>query len=497
MKRLLTSPSTVAALLAALVTTLVTAGPARAWDPATTQAGLTERALLASSFHKALARRLGRPLGAFEPLALHSRLLGPAERQTLWSRLTSLDPAGGYRPDGEGVATAMAWVTAGAVLAETPPERGRNHFFDPRTGRGLDDDRGLAGSTHALKLTMEDGGSLRGLATGTVFDLTGKASLGWTKAPENDLGLPVFHQQLARSVSAVEPVEREAALVRALLAMGGVLAALQDAGEPAHVRNDFRQAYLAKAGSSSWDRASRFERFVSERYGRTGVPAPREIVRRPTFDGFFAAPDGGGLADRTQRRFFSDGTVPDDVAVDEASTPREVVEAARASLPYPAPDVGRLDLRAAAGEPRYVTLEGRRALGYEWFPGRVHFFLDQRVYSDAARVLLPEVAGYAAGLVEHLLRGSLTLTADGGQVAVALEGVSGGRADGKLQLYSEDSGGRRQLMSTTGAEASATSFAAGSLFTVAVPAGAKKIAAVLVGSDAAGDLVAFGEIALP
>ena len=482
-----------AVVLASAAAMLAPAGPARAWDPATTQAGLTERALLASSFHKALAQRLGRPLGAFEPLALHSRLLPGAERQTLWNRLTSLDPAGGYRPDGEGVATAMAWVTAGAVLAETPPERGRNHFYDPRSGRGLDDDRGMAGATHALKLTMEDGGSLRGLATGTVFDMTGRASLVWAKAGDNDLGLPVFHQQLARSVSAVEPVEREAALVRALLAMGGVLAALEDAGEPAHVRNDFRRAYLERTGSSTWDRASRFERFVSQRYGRSGVPAPRQVVRRPTFDGFFAAADGGGLADRTQRRFFSDGTVPDDVSVDENSTPREVLEAARATLQFPAPALGRLDLRAR--EPRYLMVEGRRALGYEWIPGRVHFFLDERVYSDAARVLLPEVAGYAAGMVEHLLRGSLALTAADGQVAVALEGVSGGKADGRLQLFAEDGGGRRQPLEAP--EANASSFAAGPLFKVAVPAGTKKLAAVLVGSDGAGELVAFGEVTLP
>ena len=53
-----------------------------------------------------------------------------------------------------------------------------------------------------------------------------------------------------------------------------------------------------------------------------------------------------------------------------------------------------------------MMLEGRRALGYERMPGRVRFFLDEQVYSDAARALLPEVAGYAAGLVEHLLRGS-------------------------------------------------------------------------------------------
>ena len=225
--------------------------------------------------------------------------------------------------------------------------------------------------------------------------------------------------------------------------MGGVLAALQDAGEPAHVRNDFRQAYLADAGASSWDRASRFERFVSERYGRTGVPAPRQVVRRPTFDGFFAAPDGGGLADRTQRRFFSDGTVPDDVAVDEATTPREVVEAARASLAYPAPDVGRLDLRAAAGEPRYVTHRGPAGAGLRMVPGPGPL-LPGRAGVQRRR---PRAAAGGGGLRRRPGRAPAARQPDpdrpdGGQVAVALEGVSGGKADGKLQLLREDGGGR-------------------------------------------------------
>ena len=86
-----------------MVAGLGAARPARAWDPATTQAGLTERALLASSFHRVLSERLGRPLGAFEPLALHSRFLSTDLRQSLWARLAVLDPAAGYRPDADGV----------------------------------------------------------------------------------------------------------------------------------------------------------------------------------------------------------------------------------------------------------------------------------------------------------------------------------------------------------------------------------------------------------
>jgi hypothetical protein len=468
--------------------------PARAWDPATTQAGITERALLGSNFHRLLLRRLARPQGAFEPLALHSRLLPLGQRQSLWARLQSLDPAHGYRPDHEGVSSALAWVIAGAVLAETPPERGRNHFLDPRTGDGLDDQGGLSGTFHALRLAVDDGGSLRGLATGQVFDFTGKASLLWVKAKENDLGLLTFEDQLQASIAAEDPGAREAALVRALMSVGGIVAALADAGEPAHVRNDFREAFLERQSASGWDRASRFERYVSERYGRGGVPAPKEAIRRPTFDSFFSAPDGAGLADRTQSRFFSDGTLPEDVAVDEATTPKEVASSARASLRYPRPTIPRLELK---GGPRqstagYLKLEGRRTLGYEWLPGKVRFFLDEGVYADSARALLPEVAGYAAGMINHLFRAGVILAIEGGRVNVSIEGASGGKAQGQLRLYAEDASGRRRLLDVP--EARQTAFDAGPLFGFDLPPGTRRVAAVLRGTDQAGSMVAVGEL---
>jgi hypothetical protein len=483
----------VTAAVASLLALAVASPPARAWDPATTQAGLTQRALGASTFHKVLSRRLGRALGAFEPLGLHSRLLPPADRRLLWSRLMALDPEGGYRPDADGMASALAWVTAGAVLAETPPERGRNHFLDPRSGRGLDDGGGLTGPMHALRLSFDEGGSLRGLATGTVFDLTGKASLQWVQAAENDQGLVVFQEQLAQAVSGPDPTAREAALVRALMAMGGILAALQDAGEPAHVRNDFRAAFLRGQARGSGQDAS-FQRFVADQYGRIGVPAPRQVVRRPTFDSYFAARDGQGLANRTQRRFFSEGTLPEDVPVDAASTAQDVVTAARASLLFPQPTVGRLELRKPG--PRHMMLEGRRALVYERLPSRVRFYLDEGVYADAAAALLPEVAAYAAGMVDHLLRGGFSFSFQDGRVGVTLDGPAGGAAEGSLSLLAEDAEGKRTSLPVPGGSEK-RSFQAGQLFQVDLPAGTRRVAAVLRGTDSAGALVAVGEARVP
>jgi hypothetical protein len=484
-------------LLALVLVPLV--APARtawAWDPATTQAGLTERALLASSFHKLLADRLGRPLGALEPLALHSQLLPGDLRQTLWARLAMLDPAGGYRPDADGVNSALAWVTAGAVLAETPPERGRHNFFEPGSGKGLDDADGVAGTLHALRLSVDAGGSLRDLATGASFDMTGLPSLRWLRAPENDLGLPVWESELARAVSAREPVQREAALTRALLALGGSLALLEDAGEPAHVRNDFRGAFLDRQGPSGWDRGSRFERFVVDHYGRSGIPPAAKPVSRPSLESFFTDKDGQGLADRTQRRFFSDGTTPEEIPIDAVMTPKDVADAARASLRFALPNIPRLELRGPAKR-RYVMNEGRRALAYIREPEGVRFFLDASVFADSAAALLPEVVSYAAGFIDHLLRGTAAFTAEAGNVTVKLEGFRGDKAEGTLEWFVEDQTGRRQSLNGAGNDAGPSrALAPGETIAVQVPTGTRRVAVCFRGKDAAGPLLIVGEAAV-
>src|SRR3954447_12235914 len=103
----------------ACVAALLAAAPAHAYDPATTHAGLTERAAFASVLHKVLSRRLGRPLGLFEPITLRATDLPDGEARALRIRLAALDPAGGYRPTDDGAASALAWVVAGTVIANT------------------------------------------------------------------------------------------------------------------------------------------------------------------------------------------------------------------------------------------------------------------------------------------------------------------------------------------------------------------------------------------
>ena len=455
--------------------------PVLAWDPATTHAGLTERALASSKLHATLAHDLGRALGSLEPLRLDMSALEPNLARSLRARLDALDPAGGYRPNAEGIATASAWVRAGAVLAKTPPERGRHHFFEPRTRSGLDDGPGLSGTVHAARLTLDDGASVRDSATGLAFDLRGMPALEWLHSQQNDLGLATFFDQWVMSVSATEPAKRETALARALLALGGTLAVLEDVGQPAFVRNDFRGEFLGH------DEGSAFERFVADRYGAVSLPPAIAPVLRTDVDSYFTAADGLGLAQATQRRFFSAGNLPRDFRCIPGQAPAEVAAHVNQSLAFPQPTVPELDLRQS-GRTRYVVLDGVRVLAYQRNGDRVRFFLDTAVYEDMARQWLPEVEGYAAGLVDHLMRAKLHIVVGQGKAQVSIDGAL--QPGVEIHLYWEDETGLRT-------EVSGHAPRGASPWDFDIPSGARKVAAYVRGQDGAGAVVAAVEARVP
>ena len=461
------------------------ASVARAYDPATTHAGLTERAALASQLHRVLARALSRPLGLFEPVALSLDDLPQAQAQSLEARLAALDPSAGASVGPDGVAPALAWVIAGSVIASTPAERGQDYFYDPARGSGLSNSGGVASLGNTLGLLLDAGGGFRALFTGTQFNMTGRPSTEWLRSPENDVGLDAFHAGLEAAIVADRPQHRATALARALLALGGVLTILEDAGEPAHVRNDFRQTYLTPRGPSPFDRGSPFERYVSETYGRMGVPVVVTPVRRPTVTAFITAADGQGLADRTQRRFFSDGSLPDDAVVDRGTTAVEVMQDARGSLPYAYPRLPRLELKVMGKKYYARTKDKRRLLAYVRVPGRVRFFLDEGVYADTARTLLPEIAGYGAGLIDHLFRAEIRIDTTGEGALVSAVGAAGNIRKGEIRVFAEDASGLRRALTTVQPGSAGVR--------ITVPAGTKKLGAVLRGEDDAGDFVAVGE----
>lgn len=474
-------------LLAIVVALVASAKTANGYDPATTHAGLTERSVLASELHRVLARSLARPLGVFEPVVFSADAADKREGRAIAARLATLDPGAGYAPGPRGAAPALAWVVAGSVIASTPAERGQHLFYDPSRGSGLSQPGGIGALGHTFGQMIDTTGGVRAFFTGTDFSLTGRPSTEWLVAPENDVGLPVFYAQLDAAIAGEQPAQRSSALARALLALGGTLAVLQEAGEPAHVRNDFRRSYLGNVGPSPLDRGSAYERFVAETYGRTGIPVAATPVKRPTVMAFITAADAQGLADRTQRRFFSEGSLPEDAVVDVGTNTAEVMSDVRESLPYGLPAVPRLELREISVRRYALTADRKRRLFvYERVPGRVRFSMDDAVYGDNARLLLPEIGAYGAGLIDHLFRAEITLQVADGEATVAVSGARGGVRKGEIRVFAEDDSGARRALGSVGATGG----------TVTIPAGTKRVAAVLRGEDEAGDLVAVCERAV-
>jgi hypothetical protein len=433
--------------LALALTCALAPSRAAAYD-GPTHAGLTERAALASALHKRLADRLARPLGLFERLRLK------ADDVELHHRLSRLDPEGGFVPDDAGANTALAWLAAGAVLEDVPAHRARNHFFDPGSGGGLEE----LGPSLALRTRLTDVqtgiGSLRGLFTGASFDGTGVAATAWALGPraQNDWGLQRFLDERERAATAARPDERDDALARALLAAGALAHLIEDAGDPALVRNDFRVALEAD------DRA--YERFVAARYGRLAIPEPSGTpVDKAHFADFLRDGAGGGLAERTQRRFFSSGTLP---------------HSGRYALP---------DAHAGAGAHGWVAGDGVRHLAaWRRTHEGVQWALDDRCFADYADALLPEIGRYAAGAIDHLFRGRLDVAQDGDTLTVKLDELAVGA--GTVALYGDGEADTRRKLDGRDLK---TARAGDTLFTAPRPPWARRVTAVFRGFDAAGE----------
>ena len=276
---------------------LVCALPQRAsaWEAETTQAGLAEQAALGSKLHRRIVT-LGFSGGLFEQLTIP-----PADAHALLDDLHLLSPAQGIVPDARGRQTALAWIAAGAALADIRAAFGANHFFDPATGKGWErPDRGVIASIAA--------------AFRATLPAHGMPAPDWVVANDNPMGLGAFVEHYAKAASAPSPGERSRHLAAALLAAGAMMHVLGDLGSPSRVRGD-EAAHLDSLGGGPEDLGSRFERIAALAYGRLGIPAPTRPVTRTHLRDYYTAKDGSGLADVISRSYFSPHTLPSDARV--------------------------------------------------------------------------------------------------------------------------------------------------------------------------------------
>jgi len=446
------------AIVLGLALPLLPGGTASAWEPQTTQAGLAEQAAMASRLHKRLVQ-LGWAGGLFEPLTIP-----PADAPALAAALKLLSPPHGSVPDGRGRQAAMAWLTAGAALADIPASQGANHFFDPVTGAGWSTpDKGISGK---LRETFLSGG----------MPDSGVPAPDWLVSKANPFSLEQFLNQYAKAASAATPGERSRYMAAALIAAGAMLHTLGDLGAPSRVRGD-SAAQLAPLGSGNDDLGSRFERIAALVYGRLGVPAPSRTITRTHLRDYFTSKDGGGLADTIARSYFSPNTLP---------APTRISSDAKPALARPQPTLpARLNLMAASRDDG-TTLRSPAGIclaRYRVEHDILQFSLDDDCMMDELAVILPEVASYETGLLDFLLRGELTVAVSG-KIAVSGNGLGAG----SLEILVEDDRGVR-----TSVAHQDTAGGAEQLAQVAAPPAGTRVIAVFRGSDAAGEpIVAVG-----
>jgi hypothetical protein len=375
---------------------LLAAATASAWEPDTTHAGLTEQAALASGLHARLVALYGVRGGWLGPLAIP-----PEHAPGLYAKLAAVEPTSGVVPDRRGRQSALAWLTAGAVVEGMPAERNRNHLWDAAGKRGPAPD--------------------------------------WLIAKDNELSLLRFWSDLERAVTAPTPAEREEHLATALLAAGAMLHVLEDMGVPARVRADDDEFDLP-LGAGLGDKGSRFERLATLLDGRLGVPEALPAIKHKHARDFYV-----GLAEWTATHFYSSGTLPSRIQLPLHPGPLLPLVLAAQRLPLPRP--GReLDLQGGRGVARDAA--GVCLADYAAEDGWLRFSISDDCAASQLATILPEVGGYAVGLLGWLFRGSLVVAPQDGSILVTVAQGELQLGAGQVTVLGEDKAGRREVIGT-------------------------------------------------
>src|SRR5262249_12675603 len=160
--------------------------------------------------------------GLFEPLTVP-----PADAPMLMEALKLLSPSHGSVPDARGRQSALAWLAAGAALADVPAANGANHFFDPSTGKGW--------QRPSRDIVSKLGEKIRDAVGREAIPDSGIPAPDWVVTKDNPFNLAGFLAQYSKAIMAATPGERSRAMAGALVAAGAILHTLGDLGAPSRV----------------------------------------------------------------------------------------------------------------------------------------------------------------------------------------------------------------------------------------------------------------------
>lgn len=456
-------------LLAPLLASLLFSGEASAWEATSTHAGLTEASAFSSSLHSFLTKQFGQEKG------LYSRLTIPrADAPELFSVLAKLNPTHGYSPNVRGQMSALAWLVAGSVIADMPASQSANHFFDPRSSKGLsENDQGIKQSIYIAAMSM---GSPSTLSAG------GQAANTWWASADNPMGYVGFAGQFRLAVSAPSAAARSRHLAGSLLAAGSMLHVLQDMGSPSHVRNDLA-AHQEQVSLSENDLGSRFERIAALGFGRLGISRTTPAPSLTSLADHFSNAAGTGLADYTEASFFSNHTLPGQFTVRRDAGSTAFRERIASHLRRPEPQApANLDLIAARNSEgaTWSNAAGVCLTRYRHKQSKLSFWIDDDCALDQLEAILPIVSGYGASFLEALYPSDLTMAVKSGKLQVS--GSSDRYAKGSLRFFSESANGTRSEYHKATREGTGAEL----IQAPTPPAGTRAIAVLFDGTDSAG-----------
>ncbi|MBS0319936.1 MAG: hypothetical protein JSR18_05295 [Proteobacteria bacterium] len=349
-----------------------------------------------------------------------------------------------------------------------------NHFLDPVNRKPLQflDDRGVRADDWAIGRIPGKGDNAPDLTRSnhfSVFDaresmyraLTGNAGSG------NEV--------------AMTELERNRWWATTFRALGDVLHLIQDMAQPQHTRNDTHSGRLCPGDPDPMPRIpctgghkSVLEQYMNNR--ARGVPATTHIVctndtspadyigiaqpleylgypipSRDSYGSFFFTETLSGLADYSNRGFFSAGT---NIGATTYALPITAVSAyTRVLQAYPLPCARHLSARVAllvgnvadagVGVATNIPLSAEGMFSAaSTYPA---YTLVRANYDAMAALLIPRAVAYSAGLLDYFFRGTLAITAPAvGVFAVADHSSSTGFT--KLKLKVRNTNARSEAM---------------------------------------------------
>lgn len=326
----------------------------------------------------------------------------------------------------------LGWMGEGSKLEDAllRQARSQHHFYDPILNAGLDN--------------RTDHPYWEGLPTiFSPFDLRGESSLFWATVGTSSTGYPTNNQEtwsatrnkFYNALVSNTASNRGQFMAETFIALGHILHLLEDAGVPAHARNDFLFAHYRSAITFDW--GNPLETWAGRQVDATAnnnIPSnwltgwtsqPKAFDKISKYwdtdsntTTYIGLPSSTwGLAEQTNYQFLSTSTVFG-------------CEGTLYQFPNPAESHTTLTSEQKIGENKYLryyqgyglqhlarqTYSNYKAYGYSPYVVTVTKKTitpddDTNVYNDYVRVTIPRTIDYASGLINYFFRGKLSVTA--------------------------------------------------------------------------------------